>query len=285
MLSVSSAHTKKAWEARYRKWAKKLRKWAMTGTSHREQHFADDGQAVVPLEKHYPDGYVIEPHFHRRHQLLCALTGVVEVATPQGAWIMPPHRGIWIPAGTVHHVRILGRVRMQSLYFKPRRMMDMPLRCQVLGISEFMRVLIAEAMQSHSQPGSRSVALMTLIQHELRRQPHVALSLPFPNHPKLSGRCHAFLRNPNAHETIDEWAATVGMSRRAFTRAFKAETGLSFMEWRQQACLVAVLPRLVAGEAITTVALDLGYDNPGAFTAMFKRILGASPRNYLSSNK
>ncbi|WP_232315189.1 helix-turn-helix domain-containing protein [Oceanibaculum pacificum] len=28
------------------------------------------------------------------------------------------------------------------------------------------------------------------------------------------------------------------------------------------------------------VALDLGYDNPVAFTAMFKRSLGVSPRAY-----
>ena len=68
------------------------------------------------------------------------------------------------------------------------------------------------------------------------------------------------------------------MSRRSFASPFKEETGLSFMDWRQQACLVAAVPRLVAGEAVTTIAIDLGYDNPAAFTTMFKRVLGASPR-------
>jgi AraC-like DNA-binding protein len=77
------------------------------------------------------------------------------------------------------------------------------------------------------------------------------------------------------------WSEPLGMSRRAFTRLFRRETGLSFVEWRQQACLIAALPRLSAGEPVTTVALDLGYDNPAAFTTMFKRVLGASPRNYL----
>ena len=41
------------------------------------------------------------------------------------------------------------------------------------------------------------------------------------------------------------------------------------------------LPRLASGETVTNVALDLGYDSPSAFTAMFRRILGASPRDYL----
>jgi AraC-like DNA-binding protein len=76
----------------------------------------------------------------------------------------------------------------------------------------------------------------------------------------------------------------LGMSRRAFTRQFKRETGLSFVSWRQQACLFAALPRLVAGEPVTTVAIDLGYENPASFTTMFKRILGAPPRDYLRKN-
>ena len=40
------------------------------------------------------------------------------------------------------------------------------------------------------------------------------------------------------------------------------------------------LPRLAAGERVTSVAMALGYDNPAAFTSMFHRSLGASPRAY-----
>ena len=70
------------------------------------------------------------------------------------------------------------------------------------------------------------------------------------------------------------------MGRRAFTRAFRKETGLSFGAWRQQACLLIALPRLAAGEAVTTIALDLGYESPAAFTTMFKRLVGVAPSHY-----
>jgi AraC-like DNA-binding protein len=133
-------------------------------------------------------------------------------------------------------------------------------------------------------PDSRAGALMTLLQHEMRQMPVLPLALPFPRNAMLARHCRRFLDQPTPHETIDDWSAALGLSRRAFTRLFRRETGLSFGAWRQQACLFAALPRLIAGEPVTAIAIDLGYDNPASFTTMFKRALGASPRSYLRSN-
>jgi AraC-like DNA-binding protein len=41
--------------------------------------------------------------------------------------------------------------------------------------------------------------------------------------------------------------------------------------------------RLLAGEAVTTIALDLGYRSPAAFTTMFRRVLGVPPSRYVRS--
>jgi AraC-like DNA-binding protein len=149
-----------------------------------------------------------------------------------------------------------------------------------------MRSLMLEAVDLPVEydPESRAGALMTLIQHELQQLPALPLALPMPAHPALATRCRAFLARPTPHEAIDDWARALSMSRRAFTRLFRQQTGTSFAAWRQQACLLAALPRLAAGERVTLVALDLGYDNPAAFTAMFKRSLGLSPRHYLRQN-
>jgi AraC-like DNA-binding protein len=88
---------------------------------------------------------------------------------------------------------------------------------------------------------------------------------------------------PDAKITIDSWCSEVGMGRRSFTRLFRRETGMSLAAWRQQACLLSALPRLAAGEAITTIALDLGYDSPSAFSTMFKRSVGISPKEFQQS--
>jgi AraC-like DNA-binding protein len=241
---------------------------------------------IIALGNDYPDGHAIPPHHHRRSQLIYGASGAVMVATSEGTWLVPPQRGVWIPSGVEHDVRMLGDVSTHSLFLEPEVVAGMPDHCQVVGISPFMRSLMAEAVDLPVDyaPDSRAAAVMTLLLHELRQLPVLPLSLPFPAHEALARRCRQFLTDPSPHETIDEWADALGMSRRSFTRLFRRETGLSFATWRQQACLVAVLPRLVAGEPVTAVAIDLGYDNPAAFTTMFKRVLGSSPRNYLKRN-
>jgi AraC-like DNA-binding protein len=238
---------------------------------------------VIVVGTDHPAGQVIPPHQHRRSQLLYGASGAVMVTTIHGTWVVPPQRAIWIPSGVVHDVRMLGTVRTHSVYLEPDAAADMPRTCEVVGISPFLRNLLAEAvaLPAAYDPDSRASAVMALLQHEMRQLPALPLSLPLPAHPALARHCARFLARPTPHETIDDWSGALGMSRRAFTRLFRRETGLSFAAWRQQACLFAGLPRLIAGEPVTTVALDLGYDNPAAFTTMFKRVLGASPRLYL----
>jgi AraC-like DNA-binding protein len=242
----------------------------------------DAAAAIVAVGNDYPDGHVIVPHRHRRGQLISGTSGMLVLATPQGKWVMPPQRGMWIPPGIVHDVRMVGAVSMQSLYLAPDLARAMPDNCQVVAISPLMRSLMSEALDLPLayDPGSRAGAVMTLIQHEMRQLPGLPLSLPYPAHGPMAARCREFLRRPAVHDTIEDWSVSLGMSRRAFTRRFRRETGLSFGAWRQQACLVTALPRLAAGEPVTSVALDLGYDNPAAFTTMFKRALGVPPRAY-----
>jgi AraC-like DNA-binding protein len=232
---------------------------------------------------HYPDGHFIEPHQHRRGQLISAATGVIVLATPNGTWVVPPQRGVWIPPATEHHVRMVGAVSMQSLYLEPDEVLAMPTYCQVVGISPFMRNLLIEALELplEYELSGRAGALMELIRHEMQRLPALALSLQYPALGPLAERCQQFVRQPDIHETIDDWSKALAMSRRSFTRLFRRETGLSFVAWRQQACLLCAMPRLAAGEAVTAVAMDLGYENPAAFTIMFKRAFGGPPLTYL----
>lgn len=238
---------------------------------------------IVAIGNDYPDGHGIPAHRHRRGQLISGASGVIVLSTDEGTWVMPPQHGMWIPPATEHQARMVGDVTVQSLYLEPDAVPGLPGRCQVVGISPFMRSLVTEALSlplEYALQG-RAGALMQLIQHEMQQLPVLPLSLHYPAHGALAGRCREFVRHPNIHETTDQWADALGMSRRSFTRLFRRETGSSFVAWRQQACLLCALPRLAAGQPVTTVAIDLGYENPAAFTLMFKRAFGTPPLTYL----
>jgi len=240
---------------------------------------------VVGVGNEYPPSFELDWHSHGRGQLLYAANGVVVVSTAQGAWIAPPERAVWTPAGVAHSVRMVGAVSTRSMLLDMSAASALGDTGRVVGVSPLLRNLLIAACDIPPvyELGSRDALVMELLVAEVGRAPTIPLSVPFPASPALARRCHAFLEAPTPHDTIDDWCEALRMGRRAFTRAFRRETGMSFGEWRQQACLLVALPRLAAGEAVTTVALDLGYDSPAAFSTLFKRLLGISPNRYRAS--
>ena len=241
---------------------------------------------MVGISNDYPPSFELDWHSHGRGQLIYASTGVIVLSTPNGAWIAPPERAIWTPAGMPHSVRMVGAVSTRSLLLDEAAATVLGDAAVVIAVSPLVRHLLiaAAAIPAEYEISGRDGLVMKLLVAELARAPRVALSVPFPASPKLAARCHAFLEAPDIHATIDSWSADLGMDRRAFTRAFRRETGMSFGEWRQQACLLEALPRLADGESVTASALDLGYDSPAAFSTMFRRLLGVPPSRYAGSS-
>jgi AraC-like DNA-binding protein len=242
----------------------------------------DIARPIVAVSNEYPPAYELDWHQHRRGQLLYAASGVVVVSTPQGAWVAPPERAVWTPPACRHSVRMVGAVITSSVLVEPDAPGSLGDACKVIDVSPLLRDLLVAACDvvPEYDVAGRDGMIMALLLEELQRAPEVPLAVPFPKSVELARKCHAFLDRPSPHDTIDRWSGDLGMGRRAFTRAFRRETGISFGAWRQQACLIVALPRLAAGESVTTIALDLGYDSPTAFTTMFKRLIGMPPSLY-----
>jgi AraC-like DNA-binding protein len=84
------------------------------------------------------------------------------------------------------------------------------------------------------------------------------------------------LQRPDAHQSPQQWADQLHISLRTFNRLFRQQTGLSFSQWRQRLCGAGTCAA-GAGEPVTRIALDFGYDSPAAFSTMFRRLLGQAP--------
>jgi AraC-like DNA-binding protein len=239
-------------------------------------------EPIVAVGNSYPAGHRHPPHRHRRNQVLYASSGVMVVGTAQGTWVVPPQRAVWIPGGIDHEIRMIGNVSTRSVYLKDGVIEKASDRCQVLGVSPLLGRLLTEAVDLPVayEADARANHIMQLIILELRSSVELPFNVPIPAHTKLKAKCRRFLAKPDARDNIGDWAADLHMSRRAFTRLFRQQTGMSLSEWRQQATVVTALARLASGEPVTAVALDCGYSNAGAFSSMFRRITGATPTNY-----
>lgn len=242
---------------------------------------------VAAMAKDFPGGHVIPPHRHERAQLIFAAVGVMVVRTAAGTWAVPPQRAVWVPAGTIHELRMASAVAMRTLYVRADAAARLPDRVRVIAVSSLLRELILRActlpvLYDEQGPAGRIVAL---ILDEIASLPSLALDLPSPRDPRLAWICRSLREDPGSGRTLEEWAREVGACSRTLARLFVKETGLTFAAWRQQARLLAALARLAAGEPVTRVGLDLGYESASAFTAMFRRALGAPPSRYLAAGR
>jgi len=230
-------------------------------------------------------GEATDRHHHRRAQLVYAVDGVIAVDTDRGLWVVPPQRAVWVPPGTAHQVRAVSTVAtMHNLYLEPEAARDLPRDCCVVTVSPLMRELIRAAARlperyDEDGPDGR---LMAVILDQIRGLPVAPLHLPTVRDPRLRSIAEALTADPADARTLDDWAGEVGASSRTLARLFLRETGLTFGQWRQQARLLAALALLAEGTAVTTVALDLGYDSQSAFIAMFKKALGVTPGRYFA---
>ena len=93
--------------------------------------------------------------------------------------------------------------------------------------------------------------------------------------------CDRISDNPAKPISVDQTAKLAGMSRAAFTRAFRRQTGMSLMEFVNAARIHRAMRLLAESELeISVVAIQSGYDNLGYFYRQFKHNTLYSPRKY-----
>lgn len=218
-------------------------------------------------------------------QLAYAARGVMNVSTERGAWVIPPHRAVWIPSGVVHRVTMTGRVAVRSVFF--RRGMTrqrMPRSPCAVNVPPLLRELVLEAtrqglLRRDVPAQARLARVMVDCLHVL---PVAPLQLPMPRDPRARRAAERILAGPGDARVLHEAAATAGATRRTLERLFTAQTQMTLGRWRQRARLIEALRELAQGRAVTEVALHVGYGSPSAFIAAFRAELGTTPRRYFA---
>ena len=241
-----------------------------------------DGFAVRSLACTYFDGTRLHRHDHPWGQLAFCTSGLMRILTDEVAWLSPPTRAIWLPAGLVHEIVMKGEVTARFLYISPGYGARLGGRPQVLEVLPLLRELIlhvlAVGMLHPDKPEHARLAGL-LIDLLIEARP-VDMALPLPRDRRalaLATRIQSALGDT---ATLTELARGVGASLRTLQRLFPEETGLTLEAWRQKARLIASAVALSSGAAVNLTAANCGYESPSAFITAFKRQFGVTPGRY-----
>lgn len=248
-------------------------------------HDVEDGVVVRTFAVRHFSGHTIAPHTHTWHQLIYASEGVMWVHTAQGDWVVPPNRAVWVPAGIEHAIEMTGKVLVQTLYLATDIVSAMPQRCCAVNVAPLLRELIVHAVSlgilDRNIPAH--ARLIGFLLDQLRSLDAIPLQLPWPSDERARRAADWLRSHPDEPGLIKQVARKVAASPRTLERHFHQETGMTFGKWRQQLRLLHALRLLAEGRSVMTVALRVGYESTSAFIAMFKRILGTTPRRYFAS--
>ncbi len=240
---------------------------------------------IVAMAKEFPSGHLIAFHQHSRAQLLYASSGVMTVKTGSGIWVVPPQRAVWIPAYTQHQIAVSGNLSMRTLYIDPTFFHGPSEGCCVIAVSPLLKELIlyAVGLPLIYPLGGPEERLLTVLLDQIGNMRTAPLELPIPLDARLQKIYRRLSNRPGDNRSLEDWGQLVGASGRTLARHFRLETGMSFVQWRQQIRILEALKKLGLKEPVTTVAIELGYDSPSAFISMFKKALGKTPGQYFGN--
>jgi AraC-like DNA-binding protein len=226
-------------------------------------------------------------HHHPYHQLEYAISGVAEVDTGRGRYLLPPRQAIWIPAGFVHNTTLRG-VRSVSVFFHPDAVTREVDQASVIAVSPVLREMIhyAERWPINRRDLDDDIAtsffgtLALLIGEALHDR--LPLLLPAINDPVVAAVI-TLTTSDLAAARLTEACRAVGVSQRTLRRQIQADIGMSWSDYMLQARLMRAMALLASTDrSVIDIASSVGFVSPSGFTRAFRKLTGTNPASYRS---
>lgn len=233
-------------------------------------------------------GMGLARHAHEESQLTYAASGMVQVYTDEGRWLVPPQLAVWIPAGVQHRVELLTDAELWMVHWQPlaEKAWAPPTlqdRSFALQVTPLLRSLLTAAFTADAVP-QKAELIGRLMLHELTETAHAPTFLPMPTSPAGRRVADLAIADHRNRQDLGALASRAATSVRTVSRLFTAETGLSFKTWRQRARIVHAMNRLARGEAIAKVSADCGFASTAAFSWAFRQVTEMTPTSFIAQS-
>jgi len=253
----------------------------MQSRSTNSEDFQNLHNSFAVMVKHFEDKSIVPEHAHKRHQLLYATKGLMQLYIESKIWLVPSDRAIFIPAGMLHSIRMLSPVVMRTLYIDINSTLDITKTLKVISVTPLMCELITALGKEkvNYQHDKRAVQIANLIELELNLAKNEPLIIPLPQDSRLQQVCASLMKHPADNKTLYEWGDICGASERTLSRLFNNELGMCFRQWRQLVRFHYAFELIAKNKSIKHIAITCGYQSPSAFTAAFQQYYGHTPSN------
>lgn len=227
-------------------------------------------------------------HAHDEAQLTFAASGVVQIHTAEGRWLVPSQLGVWIPAGVSHRVEVLTDAELWMVHWAPdvARAWAPPApleRTFALRVTPLMHSLLGAAFADDTTP-QKTELVVRLMLHELTETAHAPTFLPLPASAVGRRVAAVCFGDPRHALNLDEIASRAATSVRTASRVMQAETGLTFKVWRQRARIVQAMDQLSRGKTISQAASELGFASTASFSSAFRQVTAMTPTAFIDGS-
>ncbi|WP_216695541.1 AraC family transcriptional regulator [Dietzia psychralcaliphila] len=219
-----------------------------------------------------------DPHSHPTHELLWNRSGASTATIGSRTWSITPVVGLWIPAGVLHSAAAPAGTWYRTAHVDTRTSSPLPPEPVAVEVTPLLTLLL-ERLVDHTL-GTRSRELTEQMVFDLLEPSPHALLVQRPDAELLRPIVAALEAHPGDDRSLSEWATRLGVSERTVTRAFRAETGLSFGAWQAAFRAQHASVLLGTGMPVDDVAVRVGYRSASAFGAAFRRTTGLTPGQF-----
>jgi AraC-like DNA-binding protein len=249
-----------------------------------DESFVDPTSVLAVCTFPMPAGTTFEWHTHGDHQLAWAPAGVLTVRSGTEAWVLPPTRALWIPAGTRHETLSESAATMRSAYVRPDACSIAWSTCTPVVVTPLVGELLTFLADDDVETSQRTRAEQLLVDL-LEPVATVSFDVRMPTDDRALRVATMLSDNPGDDRTLAEWGLDVGASSRTLARGFLTGTGLPFARWRALLRLHSAMEALGAQEPVGEVARKVGYESASAFVAAFRRETGITPARYFRDDQ
>ncbi|PKG58189.1 AraC family transcriptional regulator [Shewanella sp. Choline-02u-19] len=222
-------------------------------------------------------------HQHSKGQLLYAPQGSMTFALENSICILPPTKAVWIPPHTQHRAVMTNVVAYRSLYFDCT-MFQCPKDITMFEVDALLKALIDKmALWPWDKPDDETKHTIALFWEEFYAAKRYEFQLPLPSDRRLQKFRQQMIQETFLPPSLTSVAASIGASTKTATRLFKAETGMSYQDWRQQWRLLKAIELLSRKMQVSNVADGLEFSSDSAFIAFFKKQTGQTPLTFMNS--